>query len=88
MDDVRVEDVEHVRFSNLSLREGYRASDVDDFLAAVLAAMRVGEPLPALVDGARFRLAHGCAAYDRDQVDAFLARLCGQARSVGLTHTV
>lgn len=55
---------------------GYRASDVDEFLARVTAFFDRGAPLTAdEVRASTFRAARGARAYDEGTVDAFLARM-------------
>ncbi|MFD6175825.1 MULTISPECIES: DivIVA domain-containing protein [unclassified Isoptericola] len=66
------EEILSKRFATTKLREGYDMSEVDDFLDTLVAAVKDGTDVAALVDGARFASTKFREGYDMTEVDDYL----------------
>jgi DivIVA domain-containing protein len=73
-----VETITTVQFTPVRLHEGYDMAEVDDLLDRIVAALGRGEPVLALIDGARLGRVRLREGYDVGEVDAFLTALRGR----------
>ena len=75
------------RFTTTRFRAGYAVDEVDLFLDRVVVAVRGGDDLTPLVDGASFRTVTLAESYDVDEVDDFLEELKGRRPAAGSAPT-
>ena len=71
------------RFTTTRFRAGYAVDEVDLFLDRAVVAVRGGDDLTPLVDGALFRTVTLAESYDVDEVDDFLEELKARRPAAG-----
>jgi len=77
--ELLIEEISHVRFTPVRLREGYEMGEVDDVLDRLVTALRAGEPVDQLVSDAQFTPVRMREGYDMSEVDRFLDRVVSEA---------
>jgi DivIVA domain-containing protein len=83
--ELLIQEISHVQFTPVRLREGYEMDGVDDLLDRLVAALRAGEPVDELVRTARFTPVRMREGYDMGEVDEFLDRVVASAATADRT---
>lgn len=77
--ELLIQEISHVRFTPVRLREGYEMGEVDDLLDRLVTALRAGEPVDRLVRAAQFTPVRMREGYDMSEVDRFLDRVVSES---------
>ena len=77
--ELLIQEISHVQFTPVRLREGYEMGEVDELLDRLVTALRAGEPVDQLVRAAQFTPVRMREGYDMSEVDRFLEHVVSAA---------
>ncbi|GAA4729330.1 hypothetical protein GCM10023350_10790 [Nocardioides endophyticus] len=83
--ELLIQEISHVQFTPVRLREGYDMGEVDALLERLLSALRAAEAVDELVRTARFTPVRMREGYDMGEVDQFLDRVVSAAATADHT---